>query len=186
MHFDAQARERFGGAFGKIFRVGEQQPVGCLEEENAGCRWIDGAEIPAQRVVRKLTDGACELDPGGSTADDRECQPRRIAFTLRLLEGFQELGTDGGRVFDNLEPGCALGPRVMAEVVVRRARRQDQVVIRNAIVVEDDFLGVDVDVPDFGLQHADVLLSLEDRTQRRGDVRGGETAGGDLVEKRLE
>ena len=29
-------------------------------------------------------------------------------------------------------------------------------------------------------------MSFEDRTQRCGDVRRGETSGGDLVEKRLE
>jgi hypothetical protein len=36
------------------------------------------------------------------------------------------------------------------------------------------------------LQHTNVFLSFEDRAQWCGDVRGRETPGGDLVEKRLE
>ena len=79
-----------------------------------------------------------------------------------------------------------LGPVVVAEIGVGRARRQDEdVVIDRAVGKHDPFLG-HVDGRGVGQHHRDIRLMAEDPADRRGDVRRTERGGRHLVEQGLE
>ena len=56
-----------------------------------------------------------------------------IAVALCGLERFQELGADRGGIFDRLQPGRVGRPRVVAEVVMGRTGREDEVVVADAL-----------------------------------------------------
>jgi hypothetical protein len=62
----------------------------------------------------------------------------------------------------------------------------DQGVEPDLAVREEHLLPRDVDRARLGEEHGRVLLSPQDPPDRRGDVRGGELGGGDLIEEGLE
>ncbi len=89
-----------------------------------------------------------------------------------------------GSVFST---AACLRPLVVAEPGVGRAGRQDQVVVVDRARVAHADLPLDlVDALDVAEHHRDVLVRAEQRADRRGDVRGRQRRGRDLVEQRLE
>ena len=73
-----------------------------------------------------------QLHPRGTAADDDERHPgaatRLVLLALGLLEGEENAAAHLERVLDALHPGGVLGPVGVAEVVVLRSGRDDQMV----------------------------------------------------------
>src|SRR3990172_1549650 len=170
--------------------IGQEQPVGGLEEENARASGIDGAEIESESLSRELADGPRELDPGRTSSHDDEREKRlpfrQIFLALRPLERVENPGAYSRRILDRLEPRGPSSPVLASEVMVRGARREDEVIVRQTLAVHRKLSPIEVQIAHLRLQDADVLLSREDRPKRRGDVRGREPARRDLIEERLE
>ncbi len=84
-----------------------------------------------RRVISQMAPG--KLDARGTATDDDEIQRRMRSplqhLALRQLKGQQNPPPNLDRVFHGLEPRRKRLPFVVAEVGVRRARRQHQVVV---------------------------------------------------------
>ena len=79
-----------------------------------------------------------------------------------------------------------LGPVVVAEIGMGRARRHDQDVVIDEPSASTTRFSRHVDGRGVGQHHRDVRLMAEDPADRRGDVRRAERGGRHLVEQRLE
>ena len=89
----------------------------------------------AQRLARDLGERAGQLDAGRPAADDDERQQaallRRVGLALGRLEREQHPPPHLERIVQRLQSRRARRPLRMAEVGVRRAGRDDQVVVRD-------------------------------------------------------
>jgi hypothetical protein len=141
--------------------------------------------------VGHVAEGARQFHPRRPAADDDEGQPRlpldRVAEALGRLEGVEDAAAHGGGVLDRFQAGRELLPLRVAEVVVCRAGRDEQRVVRQARAVgEQHGPAGQVEADRLAQQDAGVALPFEDRPQGRGDVSRREPAGRHLVEQRLE
>ena len=102
------------------------------------------------------------------------------------LEGDEDAPPDAGRVLDALEAGRDLGPFVVAEVGVGRARGEHEIVVGDAHRIDLHEPFASINGADLGHQHGRVLLLAQNVADRPGDVGRRERRGRDLVEHRLE
>lgn len=85
------------------------------------------------------------------------------------------------------EAGGIFAPLVLAIVGSLRTGGDDESVVRkDATIGEENLLFAGVDIHGFAKEDFDVFLAAENGAEWRGDFRGGERAGGDLIEERLE
>jgi hypothetical protein len=122
-----------------------------------------------------LRDRARQLDAGRAATDDHEGHPRlrRLACTQAFggFEREQEPSPYLQGVLDRLQPRRVRLPLRVSEVVVPRARRQHQHVVIEATAVQEQASIVGIDAGGLGEQNLNVLLTSQDRTQWRRDVR---------------
>ena len=113
----------------------EQDVRAAFEQERCAPTPVDVPEVLAQRPARDLGERAGEFDAGRTTADDHECQQTplciRIGLALRRFEREQHPPSDLERIVQRLQSGRTRRPFGMAEVRVRGAGRDDQVVVRS-------------------------------------------------------
>ena len=156
-----------------------------------------GAELGVllgQRAVGQLGDLAGQLHAGRAGSDDDEGQKAlalgRVIGHLCLLEGGQDGGADLQGVIQRLHARGELGEVVVAEVGLVGASGDDEGVVGDdalgARKIRGDGLAVDVDVSNFAVDEVGVVLAIQQLADGGCDVRGGDQAGGDLVEHRLE
>ena len=111
-----------------------QDPVGGLDEQDAGRPRVDGAKVAAQRVARELGDLAGHLHARRAGADDDERQPRPPSLLIRLDLGRLERGEQAcpqvERALERLQLRRVRRPLVVPEVRVRRPARHDEGVVR--------------------------------------------------------
>ena len=174
-----------------IRRVGRQDPLHGLDEDDLGVGRVDRPEIAPERVARDLAQRARQLDTGRPAADDHErhplAPPFRIGFPFRGLECDEDAPPDLRGVLEGLEPGRHGLPLVVPEVGVTGAGRDDQRVVRDrATVGHEDAPPFDVDVDRLAEDHRGVALPAQDRPQRLGDLARRQGARRDLVQHRLE
>src|SRR4051812_33196796 len=110
---------------------------------------MNDPEVVLQRVIGDLAQCPGELDAGRPGADDDEGEPgiapRRIRLALGSLKGEQDAAPHLRRVLDRLQPGRERLPLVVAEVVMRGAGGDDQLVERDLAVGEMYAVPLDVD-----------------------------------------
>ena len=94
---------------GAVGRIGRQDPVHRLDQDDPRLARADRPEVAPERVVGDLTEGAGQLDAGRSAADQDERHPGAPSLGLGLalggLEGDQDPPPDLGRVLERLEAG---------------------------------------------------------------------------------
>ncbi len=93
---------------------------------------------------------------------------------------------DLDRVLEALQAGREFFPFVVAEIGVTRPSRDDQVIVANLALRRLHDARLEVDRLNFREHHLDVFILSQNPTHGPRDVRGRESSGGDLVEKRLE
>ena len=178
------------GTCGELGREAGQNPRSGLDQEDAGLRRVDVAEVPGECLAGDLRQGAGQLDSSRSGADHHESQPgpahRRVGLAFRLFECQQESLADRQGVFDRLQAGRVELPFVVAEVGVRGARGDNQVVVADRAVAKHDRACRAVDGDSLGQQHFGVALGAEHPPHRRGNVAGAERGRGYLIQQRLE
>ena len=165
-----------------------------FDEHDARRLGADVPEVLPQRLARDLGERAGQLDAGRSAADDHERQQAPlhggVRLPLRRFERQQHPPPDLERIVERLQPGRARRPLGVAEVRMRRAGRDDQVVVRHLVAarpaLEDHATGRDVDGLHVGQQDTHVLLMAQHPADRRRDVAGRQRGRGHLIQQRLE
>ena len=157
-----------------------QHPITGLDQQDPCRARVKCAEVASQ-VAGDLGDLARHLHAGRAGADDHErqqrCAPGGVVLELSGLERRQDLAPDRQRPLERLQLGGRLTPFVVSEVVVLGAAGDDQGVVGDGLRLRlvDHRFDVDkpvleVDVGDFGEQHADVAPAAEDPSQRIRDL----------------
>ena len=146
-----------------------------------------------QHLPRDLAERAGELNAGRAAADQHERQQpsliHRVRFALGLFERQQDAAANRQRIVERLETRRGLAPFVVAEVRMRRAGGDDQVVVRqrrSPPIEVDDLLRRRIDVLDVGEQHAQARLLAQDPADRRGDVARRQPGRRHLIQQRLK
>ena len=164
--------------------------VAAFEEDDARRARVDVLVVARDRLAGDLLDRAGELDAGRSAADDAEGQhgaPRLgAAFVLGRLERQQDPPPQLGRILERLQSGRDRGPLVVAEVRVRRACREHQVVVGEPSRRLEQQPSLTTSTPVTGEGDLAVVLAANDRADRRADVGRRERCGRHLVEQRLK
>src|SRR6185295_2326129 len=189
-YFDTELCQRRARGVTQRVRKRREQIRTAFEKDDARGFGMDVAEIVTQRLSRDLGKRTRELDAGGSAADDDEReQPAlrdRIALPFRGLERQQHPPSHLERIVQRLETRCARLPLRVAEVRVRRAGGDDQIVVGERSMIGDDRLRRRIDRADIGQQHLDVPLVAQDPADRRRDVSRGQRRRRHLIEQRLK
>ena len=128
------------------------------------------------------------MGPAPITANVRQAsRSASLVGGFRLLERGQHAAPDQERVVERLEAGRELLPLIVAEVGVRGAARDEQIVVGNLRDRPATTMRAAVSMPQhLAHVHGDVALVAQDVAQRRGDRRRREPGGGHLVEQGLE
>src|SRR5262249_25308334 len=120
------------------------------------------ATAPAEGRARAPREAPRHFDAGCSSTDDDESeQTLALGFMtgeLGLLERQQDTSANAGCVFDALESRCEVGPVVMAEVGMRGACRNHEIVVRNWTRAGVNEPPGQVDAADLGHQYRGVAL----------------------------
>ncbi|MCW0450731.1 hypothetical protein NB706_003565 [Xanthomonas sacchari] len=190
-HVHAELLQLFLRLGREVFGERGQHPRAGLDQPHPRLGRVDAAELVLQRVPGDLRQGAGQLDPGGAAADDGEAEPGRarggVGFRFGTFERQQQVPAQLQRVVQGLQAGCVRGPVVVTEIGMGGAGGDQQVVVGQRLPIGQAHLPrLLVDVDDFPKAHFDVVLVAQDLPQRRGDVRGRQAGGGDLVQQRLE
>jgi hypothetical protein len=143
-------------------------------EHDAGRLGTDAPKVLRERLPRDLGERAGQFHAGRSGADDDERQQPapllRVALALGRLERQQHPPPHLERVVQRLQAGCARLPLRVAEVGVRCAGGDNQIVVRDLIAVDRHALCRQIDRLDVGEQHLDISLTAQHPADRRGDV----------------
>src|SRR5215475_4877807 len=59
---DPELREPLGYPAGQRLRKRRQDPIACVEQNDAGLSWIDAAEVAPQRDLCQMRQGPCQFD----------------------------------------------------------------------------------------------------------------------------
>ena len=91
-------------------RIGRQDAVGALEQDDARLRRVDAAEIEREGMPGDFAEGPGELDARGAGTDHDERQPGvapdRVFFTLGELERREDAAADSSASPMLLSPGA--------------------------------------------------------------------------------
>lgn len=100
---------------------------------------MNAPEVLHERLPRDLRQRAGQLDARRPCADDHERQQPPlfpgIGLALRRFERQQHPPPHFQRIVERLQAWCALGPFGVPEVRVRRAGREDEIVVGNEIAL---------------------------------------------------
>lgn len=140
--------------------------------------------------MRQLADGSRQLDARRAAAHDGKRHPLLppcgVGFPLCPLEGLEDAAADLGGVLDGFQAGRQRLPFPGARVMLAGTGCQDQRVVLDARVAQPHAVVRGIEARHFALPDADVALAAQHGTQRRSDVRRRQTAGGHLIQQRLE
>ncbi len=190
-NLDAETHERGTRGVAQVLGERLQDRRSCFDQENAGARRINRAELVAQRLSRDLGECPRKLDAGRPSADDHEREqftlPASIFLTLGALERDQDAPPDRDGILERLESRRIRLPVAVTEVRVLRSGGDDQPVVVDRSAVGDlDASCGDIDARGIREQHSHVPDAAQDPSDRRGDIAGRERRGRDLIQERLE
>ena len=131
--------------------------------------WIDPSEIAREHAAGNFGERSGQFDAGRSGTDDHERHPFECDFGVRFalcgLVRDQDAPADFERILERLQTGRVAFPCVMAEVGMRRAARDDQVVITDFAVIQDHLAREPVNR--FSLAQNDFAVRLAPQDSRR-------------------
>ncbi len=191
VYFDAEVFERGLSFGGEIRRIGGQHPRAAIEQHHAALGGIDVPEVVTHVELRNVADGAGEFDARGAAADDDEIQRRMPTLLHHLplgqLEGKQNPAANLDRVFNGLEAGRERLPLVVAEIGVRGAGREHEVVVVESRAAAQHHLPSNhVDADHLIHQDFSVVVMAQDGADGLGDVGRRQHRERHLIEKRLK
>jgi len=189
-HLDPELLQGALGRGGERGRKCGEEALPRLDQHDPGLAGVDVAEIPGQCRLCQLGDGTGELHTGRTAAHHDESELALAQHirggVLRLLEGHQDLASQGRGIVDALQARGIGLPFVMAEIGVARAGRHHQPVIADAPFIGLDLAVRPVDPGHPRQAHGGILLAPEDAADGGGDLGRRETGRRHLIEQRLE
>ena len=159
---------------------------------------VDEVDLRARRQRRELVDhrrvdhlgqGAGDLDPGRTAADDDEVDGALVdeaRVAVGLLEGLDDARLQAVRVVERIERERVLRPGRTEEVRLGAGGEDEVVAGVRLAAVRRHAPGHRIDGHDLGALGIEVVEFGRDLAQRVGDVAGGQHRGRDLVQERLE
>ena len=172
-----------------------QRRAAAVEQQYPGVLRFDVPELGAKGLGGDLPDLPGQFHAGRAGADQDEGEVGtaflRVGGRVRHLEGAVYPAPDRERIGDRLHARRPAGELGMAEIGLPDPGRDDEVVITELDAVAADPPGQDTPADDIKIEHlghdaVDILVLLEQVTQRLGDLPLGHDAGSALVEQRLE
>ena len=147
-------------------------------------------EVFGHRAPHQLIDGAGHFAARGAASNHHNGLQKGPLFAvgglLGLLEGHQQPAANLFGVLEDLHRRGNAAPVVMAKEAAARSGRQDQVVIGHGLAIEDDLLGLGLDLADLTQQHLHIALGPHQLAQWRGHIAAGDQASRHLIQQRLE
>ena len=143
----------------------------------------------------QLSDRSGKLDAGRASAHQHEGHLAsaffRVIGRFRQFKRTQDLGSDRFSVVEALEARRKPRELVMTEIARTHSGGDHQEVVlefstANPRANNLDGASSEIDAPDLGQQHAEVLLFRLKLTDRRRYLGWRQNGGGDLVQQRLE
>ena len=192
-HFDAKpleiaaARPRAAAPETSRAPTGPPRAAGSAPRSGSKCRKSrasDCREISASAPASSTPVGPPPTTTNVSSACRRSC----VRLALRPLERQQHAPADLERILERLQAGRGRPPLVMTEVGVRRAGRDDQIVVVRATpsASVQALRRAGSIATDIAEQHFDVALTAQDPADRRRDVAGRQRRRRHLIQQRLE
>jgi hypothetical protein len=139
-HFDTHLLEIALRVCAQLGRELRQHPVSALEDDDAGSSRIDVPVVFLERVPGDLLDRTGKFDAGGSGSDDPESERGTSSvvapFVLSGFKGEENAPPQFRSVFEAFQPGGNGSPFLTAEVGVRRAGSEDEVIVVCPAVVK--------------------------------------------------
>ena len=183
--------ERSARRLPQVFGEGGEDARPRLDQHDARLRRSRSCGTRGRSVWLAISAMAPAIStPVGPPPITTNVRSRRRALGIVLALGDlvreQHPPPDLEGIVERLEPGGEGLPLGVPEVRVRRAGRDDEVVVRDRALVEGDGPRGRIDGARLGEQHADVLLLPQDPPDRRRDVAGREARRRHLVEQRLK
>ena len=127
------------------------------------------------------------VGPPPMTTNVIQAATRLVPLALGLLEGEENAAAHLERVLDALHPGGVLGPVGVAEVVVLRSGRDDQMVVIDRVSIGELHRPPRaVDGGDLRQDHLGVASPTQDGADRRGHVARVQRCRRHLVDQRLK
>ena len=167
-----------------------QQARRRLHENHPRCCRIEATKFLVHAKPSEFGDRACKLYTRRAAADDEEGQQRLTL--LQVVSGFRTFkcreyaATNLRRIFYALQAGREGRPLILAEIAVRRAGGQNQIVIWDLLVAHHDSPACSVNGGNRTEQHPDVERVAKQRAHGRGDIARRKRRGRHLIEKRLK
>ena len=178
------------GFFRKAGRQMRQDARSAFEQNDVRLRGINAAEIQIHHRARQFGEGAGEFHAGRPAANhDNGHEPvvfDGVGFIFSFFKREQDTAAEAQRVVESLEAGRELLPFVVAEVAGVAAQREHEIVVFQRARFEEHFLLREVETDRLVEQHGDVGTVGQDGADGLRDIRGGQRAGGHLIEQRLE
>src|SRR5262249_18299604 len=135
---------------------------------------VDRLEIFRQSESAHLGDRAGQFYACRSAAHNDKGQKflalAAIRLQFSLFEGQQDPAPDFGGLFDRFQSGGVFFPVVVAEVRVRAAAAENQVIVWNWSEIGDRNLVGQIDLPDLTKQNSDVGIRRQHRPERCRNV----------------
>jgi hypothetical protein len=193
-HLNAQFFQLILRALGQLRRVGRQYARRAIHQDHTRLRGVEPPKIARHGAVRNLSERTRQLNPRRPRADHHKRSQHFalvcVLFALSTLERHQHAVPDLERVVNRLQAGRHALPLVVAEVAVRSARGDNQVVVLNVpvrVAVGDHHLLVrHIHRLRVRQQHLGIFLLAQDLPDRRRDIRRSQRRRRHLVQQRLK
>jgi hypothetical protein len=148
------------------------------------------ALTPALQITALVRIRSPAATTGRTRADQHESEEATTVFfrprSFGEFQAKQDLAANGDGLFERLETVCAPRPLVITEVTRFGARCDDEVIVREYLPCGLNGAAFGIDADDFIKDDVDIPTASRDSPKRRGDVRGRESTGRDLIQQRLE
>ena len=140
------------------------------------------AKIVRQGDARHFRQGARHFHAHGPRADQDKRE--QLAYFVRIrvverrkllgaLEGQQDLAANQVGVVQRFEARRRAPPVLVTKVIVLNSGREHEEVVRHHVLFQMNQPLFRVDAADFVEQHLNILLAVQDRTERPGNLVGG-------------
>ena len=189
-YLDAQPLQLPPRAHRRFRRHGRQHLRTRFDQHDSRATWIDSSKIALEHAPRNLGERTRHLDARRPAADYHERHPvrdfRLVDFALSRLVRDQHPPANLDRILERLQTRRRLEPFVVAEVRMRRAGRNDQIVVRHFAIEQMHDLLPCVDRRGLAKKHRRIELAPQNSPYRCCDITRIQRRGRDLVEQRLK
>jgi len=177
-------------AAGKIFGIRCQHARTALNQQNVRLRRIDGPKFVRESVTADFGQCPGQFDSSRPAAHydkvHRRCRFSGRSLTLGQFKCQKHTPPDLQRVFNCLQAGCKLLPRIVPEIRMTRAGGDDKVVVGIILAGSLNHPAVEIESRHLTQQDFDILLVAKNRPDWCRNFPWREPRRSHLVKQRLK